>query len=144
MTATVLVACIGNICRSPMAEGILSIGLPTRKILSAGTSALVGHPADATAIELMADRAIDISAHRAQQINQLLCQKADLILVMDQDQRKFIEHYFPLARGKVFRLLDGANGNIPDPYRKGEDAFRTALSMIDDGVRIWVERIKKI
>ena len=80
---SVLTVCIGNICRSPMAEGLLTAKLPNIHISSAGTGALVGRPADTQAQKLMLQHGIDISRHVAQQVNKLICSQADLILVMD-------------------------------------------------------------
>jgi protein-tyrosine phosphatase len=141
---SVLTVCIGNICRSPMAEGLLAAGLPHLRVVSAGTGALVGQPADAMAQKLMQKRGIDISGHVAQQVSQLLCRQADLILVMDLAQRKHLESTYPFVRGKVFRIGDTTAQDVPDPYRKGEADFERALALIDAGTRTWIDRILKI
>src|SRR5690606_19571912 len=104
MIQSILVVCIGNICRSPMAEGLLKQRLPEKHIYSAGLGALVGHPADPLAIELMQQQGVDISDHRAQQINAQLVNQADLVLVMDLEQKRHVEKHYPASRGKVFRL----------------------------------------
>ena len=141
---SVLTVCIGNICRSPMAEGLLAAGLPHLRVVSAGTGALVGKPADATAQKLMQKRGIDISGHVAQQVSQLLCRQADLILVMDLAQRRHLESTYPFVRGKVFRIADTTAQDVPDPYRKDEADFEHALALIDAGARTWIDRILKI
>jgi protein-tyrosine phosphatase len=140
----ILTVCIGNICRSPMAEGILASALPELQIGSAGIGALVGQPADELAQELMRGRGLDISKHRARQITQILCQHADVILVMDQEQRRFIEARYPSACGKVFRIGEAAKQDIPDPYRQGPEAFAHAFALIEKSTQVWIERIKKI
>lgn len=140
----VLTVCVGNICRSPMAEGLLAAGLPHLRVFSAGTGALVGKPADATAQELMRRRGIDISGHVAQQVSQMLCRQADLILVMDREQRRYLESNYPFVRGKVFRIAEFAGQDVPDPYTQDEAAFEHALALIDAGTRTWIERILKI
>ena len=127
---SVLTVCIGNICRSPMAEGLLAAGLPHLRVISAGTGALVGQPADATARKLMQKRGIDISGHVAQQVSQMLCRQADLILVMDLAQRRHLESTYPFVRGKVFRIADTTAQDVPDPYRKDEADFEHALALI--------------
>ncbi len=71
-----------------MAEGLMASALPGRQVSSAGVGALVGHPADATATALMQEKGIDIQGHRARQISLDLCQRAELILVMDLEQRR--------------------------------------------------------
>ncbi|RST54715.1 low molecular weight protein-tyrosine-phosphatase [Variovorax sp. DXTD-1] len=141
---SILTVCIGNICRSPMAAGLLAAGLPHLRVVSAGTGALVGKPADAMAQRLMQQRGIDISAHVAQQVSQLLCRQADLILVMDMEQRRYLEATYPFVRGKVFRIAEAAKQDVPDPYRKDEAAFEHALALIDVGARTWIDRILKI
>lgn len=140
----VLNVCIGNICRSPMAEALFTKALPSTHVMSAGLAALIGQPADPIAIELMLEYGIDISSHRAQQINQIFCQKADIILTMDAAQKKYIEEKYPSSCGKVFRLADAAGQNIDDPYRQGRSAFEDALSLIESGVEVWANRIKKL
>ncbi|KQU84307.1 protein-tyrosine phosphatase [Variovorax paradoxus] len=140
---TVLVVCIGNICRSPMAEALLAKSLPQMTVSSAGTGALIGHPADPIAQALMAERGLDLGYHRARQVTQAMCVEADLILTMDEGQRRHIENNYPLTRGRVFRLAETAKLNIPDPYRMGQEAFEHALQLIDAGVKTWAERIRQ-
>ncbi|MBS82230.1 low molecular weight protein-tyrosine-phosphatase [Variovorax sp.] len=141
---SVLTVCIGNICRSPMAEGLLTAKLPNIHISSAGTGALVGRPADTQAQKLMLQHGIDISRHVARQVNKLICSQADLILVMDVEQRRYLEATYPMVRGKVFRIAEAAKTDVPDPYREGEDAFRYAFDLIEMGARTWIDRILKI
>jgi protein-tyrosine phosphatase len=140
----ILVLCIGNICRSPMAEAMLKRELPGRTIRSAGLGALIGKPADPLSVQLMAEQGIDIGAHRAQQISATLVAQAELILVMDTKQKKYVETQYVGSRGKVFRLGEAAKVDIPDPYREGIDSFRAAHLLIDAGVKAWVEQILRM
>lgn len=126
-----------------MAQVLLAGAMPGRTVTSAGVGALIGHPADPAAQELMADRGLDLTEHRARQITQTICQGSDLILTMDDDQRRVIESRYPLSRGRVFRLCQASRVDVPDPYRRGRDAFVHALQLIDEGVADWAERIKK-
>ena len=127
-----------------MAEALFNNSSLNINATSAGTSALIGEPADVIARDLIAERGHDLSNHRARQINESMCQKADIILVMDTAQLRHIEAIFPLSRGKIFRLAEASKQDIPDPFREGRGAFEHAFSLIDTGVRKWTERFEKI
>nr|WP_093162059.1 low molecular weight protein-tyrosine-phosphatase [Variovorax sp. YR216] len=140
----VLVVCLGNICRSPMAEGLFGAALPNAQVASAGLQALVGKPADPIARELMEERGIDIADHQARQLDAQMCQRADLILVMDREQRRAVEERYQFARGKVFRLGEFSDRDVLDPYRAGRDAFLHSLTLIEDGAQQWAKRISRV
>ena len=140
----ILIVCTGNICRSPMAEGVMRAGLPGFELSSAGTHALVGAPADETARALMQARGLPIDGHRARQLDAGLCQAADLILVMESAQRQWIQQRHPESTGKVFRLTEQLRVDVPDPYRRTEASFQTALALIDQGAQSWAERISRV
>lgn len=127
-----------------MTAGLLAAALPDLQVQSAGLSALIGMPADGTAIRLMHARGLDISAHRAQQVNRALCTHADLVLVMDTDQKQRMEEMYPQACGRVFRVAEHGKLDIPDPYRQPENAFRDSLALIDVGVSAWLQRIRRL
>ena len=140
----ILVICIGNICRSPMAEAMLKAALPGKTVRSAGLGALIGKPADPLAVQLMAEQGVNLTAHRAQQISPALVAQADLILVMDLEQKRHVEAQYMGVRGKVFRLDEPSKADIPDPYREGIESFRTAHRMIDEGVAFWAAQILRM
>jgi len=137
----ILVICIGNICRSPMAEALLRRALPGTTIRSAGLQAMIGHPADPFAVQLMAEEGLDITSHRAQQISSQLVREADLILTMDREQKKAVESRYVESKGKVYRLGEFGQYDIADPYREGIDSFRVAYRLIDDGVNLFAQRL---
>lgn len=137
----ILTLCIGNICRSPLAEAMLAREFPDRVVWSAGLGALVGEPADPNSVALAAEKGMDLKAHRARQVTMHMCQRADLILVMEQHQRAELERRYPLVRGRVFCL---GSQDIADPYRLPRSAFKSAYSDIERGVADWAVRIRQL
>ena len=140
----ILILCIGNICRSPIAEALLKQEFPEKKVWSAGLGALVGSAADPLSVEVAAAHGVDMSANRAQQLVSWMCQAADLILVMEQFQKTEVEQQYPLVRGKVFRLGELGKFDITDPYRQPKAAFDTAYKSIAVGVANWAPRIRSL
>ncbi|TDN70726.1 low molecular weight protein-tyrosine-phosphatase [Paraburkholderia sp. BL10I2N1] len=142
MIKTVLVVCVGNICRSPMAQYLLDRELGSVTVLSAGLDAVVGSAPDPLAIRVAAESGLDIAAHRAQQLNVALANGADLILAMEAAHKHEIMRRHPGASGKVFRLGEVARLDVPDPYRKPIAHFHDAFELIRWGVDAWAPRIK--
>jgi len=127
-----------------MAEALLRDALGEQEeitVESAGLGALVGHPAADYAVELLGERGVDITAHRARQLHPDMVSAADLILVMESGHKKVIDEVDQAARGKVYRLGEWRDRDIGDPYRQPKAAFAEALKDIDDGVADWVKRL---
>ena len=137
----ILVVCVGNICRSPMAEALLKQRFPDKIIDSAGVGALVGHPADPAALEIMSNQQIDITNHVAKQIDEQLAKKVDLIFTMSDGQNKWIEERWPFCRGKTFKLGHWRDKDIADPYKHEISAFETAYQDIVAGIDQWADKI---
>ena len=144
MIRRILVVCIGNICRSPMGEGLLRQALPEVQISSAGISAMVGHGAAPIAINIMEEVGVDISAHRARMLTDVIAREVDMILVMDDQQKQELAERYPYTRGKVYKLGEATRQDIPDPYMQEPEVFRSVFSLIDNGVGEWVKRINSI
>jgi protein-tyrosine phosphatase len=140
-----LVVCTGNICRSPMGEYLLRQRLadrPNAVVESAGIGALVGHPADPFALEVMTDNGLDASEHRARQIDQDMIAKSDLILVMDKSHMRWIHQNFPMSRGRVHligRWRD--NAEVADPYRRPREAFEQAWRDTEASIDDWMSKV---
>lgn len=137
----ILVVCVGNICRSPIAKALLTKQFPDKHIDSAGLSAVVGHGADAKALAVMTADHIDMSDHIAKQINEDLVKKADLIFTMSDNQSRWIESQWPHCRGKTFRLGHWINKDIADPYGHDDTAFNTAKADIIKSLDSWFDKI---
>jgi len=129
-----------------MAEGLLKQALIVSGkddcvVSSAGFGALTGHPPDAKACQVMMKKDIDISGYHACRLNKDMIRKADLILVMESSHKSTIEKSEPCAKGKVFRLGNWGNFDIPDPYQQNLPAFVTAFNLIDRGVSEWLKKL---
>ena len=127
-----------------MAEALLGDALRGQTditVESAGLGALAGYPASDYAVELMRERGIDITSHRARQLDPDMVSAADLILVMEYGHKKAIDEMNQAARGKVHRLGEWQDREISDPYRQSKAVFAEVLKNIEDGVADWVERL---
>jgi len=144
MFKNVMMVCVGNICRSPIAEVLLQHQQPQLNVFSSGLGALVGKPADPHSVELMAEKGIDLNNHCAQQINSVLVSASDLILTMEQKHVEGIQSQFPESRGKVHLIGKWSdNQEIPDPYKKDKEAFSSAALLIESGLTAWQKKLWK-
>lgn len=140
----ILVLCVGNICRSPVAEALLKANLPGKTIESAGLGALVGHEADPIAAELAQQEGLDLTEHQGRQVTAEQLRRADLILVMSEGQRAQVRAQDPTAAGKTMLLTHWLPGrpDIPDPYKKSREAFEHVHQMLQDSVEAWLPKLK--
>jgi protein-tyrosine phosphatase len=149
----ILSVCLGNICRSPMAEGILrkkiqDSGLDI-ELDSAGTAAYhVGEMPDPRARETLLEHDIDISDLRGRQFVQQDFDRFDLILAMDEEN---YHNILRLARNDKDRkkvkmlmnyLMPGENISVPDPYFGGPGGFHNVYDMIDKATDKLLESLK--
>jgi protein-tyrosine phosphatase len=144
MIKKIVFVCEGNICRSPMAAGLFAARSPHSNVASAGLAPLVGRGADPLAVELMADRNVDISSHVAMRLNLEHMRLAQLVLAMTQAQQKAIESMYPFSKGKVFRIGEHLDLDVADPYRQGRGAFSAALEQIELGVASWLDALIRL
>lgn len=137
MLERVLMVCTGNICRSPMAEALLRVRLERRgggTVESAGLAALEGWPADPVAVELLAERGLDLSTHRGRQLTPQLLARFDVVLVMDLAQQRRLAALAPSTRARVRRIGGLSDFDVPDPFRLPRAAFERALGLIERGL----------
>lgn len=142
MFDSILVVCTGNICRSPIGERFLRRALPNKKIDSAGTGALVGHAADDSAMRIAEKHGISLEGHKGRQFNSTLGRQYDLILVMEKSHLEQICRLAPEARGKTMLFGQWLNQKeIPDPYRKSDEAFASVYELIEQAGLRWVDKL---
>src|SRR5262245_18256891 len=108
----ILIVCTGNVCRSPIAEGLLRAALQARlgpnapAVSSAGTMGLSGSPPDPNSIDAAAERGVDISAHRARELSVDDVEAATLILGMSADHDREVVASAPEAASRTFTLKE--------------------------------------
>lgn len=141
----ILVLCVGNICRSPIAEALFAVRFQqdarSVRVSSAGLGALVDYPAHEVAQELMLERGLDLSAHKARQLSPEILFGSDLILTMSTDQQKKVEAIYPSTCGRVHRLGKWGCYDVPDPFQRPKLVFEQALALIDQGVDEWYRKL---
>jgi len=141
MFNSILVVCVGNICRSPTGERLLKKYLPHKNIASAGINALKGHAADATAVNAANEHQLSLDAHCAQQLTRDLCQQYDLILVMEKRHIEAVCAISPSVRGKTMLFGHWTAQEIADPYKKSHEAFQSVYCQLDAAAQAWVEKL---
>lgn len=142
MFDSILIVCTGNICRSPIGERYLRNLLPDKKIDSAGTGALIEHAADDCAIKVAKNHGLSLEGHHSRQFTSSLGRQYDLILAMEKSHIEQIGHIAPEARGKT--MLFGhwlEQRDIPDPYRKSDEAFLSVYKLIEQAGKLWAQKL---
>jgi protein-tyrosine phosphatase len=141
----ILMVCLGNICRSPLAEGILSNKCKSLAVDvdSAGTAAYhVGKAPDPRSQNIASINRIEIKNQKARALKQSDLIEFDTIYVMDQSN---YENTLKLAvndaqRGKVKMILNvskpGSNKEVPDPYYGGNDGFKQVFDLLNEACEI--------
>jgi len=152
----VLMVCMGNICRSPTAEGVLRArlaraGLGSRvRVDSAGTHGYhVGDPPDARARKHALARGVDLGSLRARAVQEADFDQFQLILAMDDDNLGELERMRPSAHPNQPRLLlsfasrFAGQREVPDPYYGGPEGFERVLDLVEDACDGVVEHLRR-
>ncbi|MGH3354024.1 MAG: low molecular weight protein-tyrosine-phosphatase [Nocardioides sp.] len=134
----IAVVCLGNICRSPMAEVVLrerldGAGLDEVELVSAGTGGWhVGGPMDRRAAATLREADHDTDRHRARQWPVGDPETYDLVLAMDAENLADLAGQAPDQALRMFRDFDPEGpGDVPDPYYGGAEGFREVLAMVE-------------
>ncbi|NIJ44958.1 protein-tyrosine phosphatase [Wenyingzhuangia heitensis] len=148
----VLMVCLGNICRSPLAEGILKSKLDSKNIQvdSAGTGAYhVGNLPDSRSIQVAKKYGIDITDQRARKIQVSDLSTFDYIYAMDESNYRNI---LTLAsteaeKAKVFMIMNelhpGEDISVPDPYYGEGNGFENVYQMLDKACEVIIQKISQ-
>jgi protein-tyrosine phosphatase len=140
---SVVLICSGNLCRSPMAEGLLRkmlsdrVGCPPEaledhgiEVSSAGTGALAGYPASTHAVEVMEERGVDVTQHRSRPITVDALLAADYIWVMARHHEEWVRRLAPETAERV-ALLDPTGEDVSDPVGGDIDAYRACARHLE-------------
>ena len=152
---SVLFVCLGNICRSPTAEGVFRKLIADAwlaghvRVDSAGTAGYhEGAPPDARAMAAASARGFDLAGIRARRVVADDFEEFDLILAMDEDNLVDLQEVAPQgARARIMLLLDYAPGNqgraVPDPYYGGRNGFERVLDLVTEACNGLLEDLRR-
>jgi protein-tyrosine phosphatase len=142
--SNILFVCLGNICRSPFAQGLFTKladqkGLKGVHAESAGLLALPGNSATFLAQKVAAEYGVDLTEHKAKLLSEKLVNGSDLILVMEKSHKDTLLTNFPEAADTAFLIRHFArfgsrNRGVADPYGLQYDAYRFCFLDIEDAV----------
>jgi protein-tyrosine phosphatase len=149
----ILMVCLGNICRSPIAEGVMLEKFRKHsiegKVDSAGVISFhAGEQPDRRAIEISLENGIDISGQKARQFRLSDFHDFDLILTMDNSVHREIAgmagNESDRQKVKLFLPFAGMqqSENVPDPYYGGKEGFQLVFSMIDEGCDRIIQKVQ--
>jgi protein-tyrosine phosphatase len=150
MKVKILMVCLGNICRSPLAEGILKSKLDASQyqVDSAGTGGWhVGNPPDPRSVVVARQHGLDITDQRGKKFSPYDFEIYDHIFVMDNSNYSDVVHQAQnnSEKQKVQLILDeifpGENVDVPDPYYGGDQGFENVFQMLDQACENIMRRL---
>ena len=150
MPVRIVMVCLGNICRSPLAEGILQSKLHSSNFIvdSAGTGNWhIGKKPDDRSVAVAKKNGLDISKQRGQQFTAAFYDQFDYIFVMDQSNYEHVIQLAPSAEHKLKvqlllnELFPGENVDVPDPYYGLANGFDQVYQMLDQACEVLAQRL---
>jgi low molecular weight protein-tyrosine phosphatase len=154
MTYRICFVCLGNICRSPMAETVMRSALrdaglaQSVEVSSAGTGDWhIGERADPRAVAVLDKHGYDASGHRARQFVEEMFVDYDLVVALDSANMATLRRLAPAGEDRKVRLLMSfvpAVGvtDVPDPYYGGPDGFDEVLALIDSACARLLDEVR--
>ncbi|MDX1662646.1 MAG: hypothetical protein R3272_02560 [Candidatus Promineifilaceae bacterium] len=149
--AHILFVCTANICRSPVAEGLLrerlrENGLESWQVSSAGTWARFQRSAAKHSIDVLGEQGIDISSHRAREVTGAMLEEADLILCMETGHAEALRAEFPEIADKIHLLTEMAGHpySVEDPYGGPRSEFEQMVGELSDLLERGLPRITEL
>ena len=152
MPIKILMVCLGNICRSPLAEGILASKLPKDKFVvdSAGTGSWhIGHSPDKRSIAVAQKNGLSISNQRGRQFKNSDFDEFDYIYVMDNSNYRDVIHLAKTSEHKdkvnliLNELFPDENVDVPDPYYGVANGFDNVYQMLNEVTDIIAKKLIK-
>ncbi|HBD26493.1 low molecular weight protein-tyrosine-phosphatase [Flavobacterium sp.] len=151
MASKILMVCLGNICRSPLAEGIMRSKLSEDfTVDSAGTGGWhAGQQPDKRSISTAKNRGLDITNQRARQFKKSDFDTFDHIFVMDNSNYKDVLALAPNEEAKLKvklilnEIFPNENVDVPDPYYGGQDGFENVFDMLDQACEEIARKLKR-
>ena len=150
MPIKILMVCLGNICRSPLAEGILASKLPKDKfqVDSAGTGSWhIGHKPDERSIAIAKKNKLDISEQKGRQFTTSDFETFDYIYVMDNsnywDVVQLVENRTQTEKVQLIlnELFPNENVDVPDPYFGLPNGFESVYKMLDEACDVLAKKL---
>ena len=150
MPIKILMVCLGNICRSPLAEGILASKLPKNKfqVESAGTGSWhIGHKPDERSIAIAKKNKLDISEQKGRQFTTSDFETFDYIYVMDNsnywDVVQLVENKTQTEKVQLIlnELFPNENVDVPDPYFGLPNGFESVYKMLDEACDVLAKKL---
>jgi protein-tyrosine phosphatase len=151
MSKKILMVCLGNICRSPLAEGILRAKLPESFVIdSAGTGGWhAGEQPDKRSIQTARERGIDITHQRARKFKKTDFEDFDYIYVMDNTNYKDVvsqaesENHKNKVQLILEEIFPGEKVDVPDPYYGSQDGFEKVFDMLDEACNSIANKLQR-